>query len=72
MSARYFCDVCETEIPESDGDRVRRILGTVMVEIMVRHNGVWNAGHVCPSCVVKVVNDGRPAKENERWSVETA
>ena len=66
MSYKIYCDVCRKPIKEQT-DRVRRILGKVMIEVLVRFENTWNAGHVCESCVIKVVKDGRPAKENESW-----
>jgi hypothetical protein len=66
MAAKYYCDVCEKDVTGS-GDRVRRLLGRVMIEIMVRVENTWNAGHVCDACVLRVANEGRPVKKNESW-----
>lgn len=66
MSFKVFCDCCHKPI-KGDADRVRRILGKIMIEVMVRYENTWNAGHICEECVVKVVKDGLPAKENESW-----
>ncbi len=63
MSARYFCDVCETELSSRRPDRVRRRLGEVTVEVMVAHKGVWNGGHLCEPCVLRIINEGEPADE---------
>lgn len=65
MSTKFYCDVCGNEVTHTG--RVRRLLGKVMVEIMVRYENTWNAGHVCDACVLHVANTGRPAKENESW-----
>jgi hypothetical protein len=62
MSAKYFCDVCEAEMdPDSDMKRIKRKLGNVEIEIMTAYRGCWNGGHICPSCVLKAVNDGEPS-----------
>lgn len=66
MTFKIYCDVCHKPI-KGQVDRVRRILGKVMIEIMVRYESTWNAGHICEACVMKVITDGRPAKENESW-----
>lgn len=66
MSIKIYCDCCGKKIKGQHG-RVRRILGKVMVEIMVRYENTWNAGHICEACVLETVNEGRPAKENESW-----
>lgn len=66
MSQKLFCDVCDTPIKDQS-DRLRRILGKVMIEVMVRHENTWNAGHVCEKCIIKVITDGRPAKHDESY-----
>jgi len=67
MSLKCFCDVCGAEIADEDQGRVLRQLGKVMVEIMVRYENGWNAGHVCPPCVVRVVNEGERASKNQSY-----
>lgn len=66
MSYKIYCDVCSKAI-KGDADRLRRIKGKVMIEVMVRYENTWNAGHVCESCLLDVIKTGRPAKENESW-----
>ncbi len=62
MSAKYFCDVCKAEMdPNSDRKRVKRKLGNVEIEIMSTFRGCWNSGDICPSCIIKAVNDGEPS-----------
>lgn len=57
MSARYFCDVCETEL-SGERHRIKRKLGDISVEIMVAYKHVWNDGHFCDACVLKAANEG--------------
>lgn len=71
MSLKIYCDVCNKPIKGST-DRVRRVLGKVMIEVMVRFENTWNAGHVCESCVIKVITDGRAAKHNESYLDDAA
>ena len=66
MAAKYFCDVCSLEIGKHH-DRLRRQKGKVMVEVMVRYENTWNAGHVCEKCVTDVVLNGRPTKSDESY-----
>ena len=66
MAVKYFCDVCHKEIKDQR-DRLIRVLGRVMVEVMVRLDGCWNYGHVCHSCVTKVVNQGKEADKKEAY-----
>ena len=66
MSIRFFCDVCNTET-SGNGDRVRRVLGDVLIEVMVRYKETWNAGHVCPGCVLRVVTEGQPAGSDQSY-----
>jgi len=65
---KMFCDGCEVELG-ADGDYVSRrlkaqtVLGKTKVEIEVvvgvdnDHDGnvTWNAGHLCRSCLVKIL-----------------
>jgi hypothetical protein len=66
---RIFCDMCGEEIHDYTGGnrvtrRIRRRLEDVSVYVVVgvRQVGgvapVWNSGHVCTACVVKVVTQG--------------
>jgi hypothetical protein len=48
MSIKYFCEVCKDELPRPD--RLRRRLGDLTVEVMVRWKNTWNTGHVCDTC----------------------
>jgi hypothetical protein len=57
MSILYKCDCCGKTI-EEPRDRIRRVKGRVMIEVMVRFDKVWNAGHVCEDCVIDVVKNG--------------
>ena len=66
MSFKTYCDCCSKPIKGSP-DRVRRILGKVMIEVMVRFENTWNAGHVCEACVIKIVNEGRPRQGDESY-----
>lgn len=62
MSMKIFCDGCENEIGDKKPDRVRRQMQVgghdVMIEVMVRVDRVWNGGHLCDKCVMKVVTEG--------------
>lgn len=66
MATKFFCDHCHKQI-KSPSDRVRRIKGEIMIEVMVRYENTWNAGHICDACVIDVVKTGRPAKGDESW-----
>lgn len=66
MSYKTYCDVCKKPI-KGDADRLRRILGKVMIEVMVRFENAWNVGHICEECTLKVIKSGRPAKRDESY-----
>lgn len=70
MSVRYHCDVCNKLIKGRHSDRVRRVRGNVMIEVMVRYKNVWNAGHICEPCVIKVVTEGESAADGEGYLTE--
>lgn len=70
MSLKYYCDVCEKPVREQS-DRIRRLLGKVMIEVMVRYENTWNAGHVCEKCVLKVIAEGRPAADDESYIADS-
>ncbi len=70
MSIKIFCDVCEAPLIGST-DRMRRILGNVMIEIIVRQANIWDGGNVCDNCVLKTVNEGLPAYKDESWIADT-
>lgn len=61
MSIRYFCDMCGEEIQKpTDANRIARQHANITVEVFVAVDGVWNGGHVCADCVVRVVDQGEP------------
>lgn len=62
MAYKIYCDMCGEEIKNSD--RLRRVLGRFAVEIMVRVDRVWNAGHVCHKCVLRIANEGEDTDES--------
>ena len=64
MSARYFCDVCEKEMPEGESNRLKVKAGKINIEVMHALNGLWNGGHICHDCIRRAVKAGRPFKEN--------
>ncbi|MGY3535402.1 hypothetical protein [Bradyrhizobium sp. USDA 4452] len=55
MATKYFCDVCDREMTWADLGRIKRTVGKVSIEIETAFDGVWNAGHICHSCIVGVV-----------------
>lgn len=58
----FCCDVCGRGMDDGEATgRLRRIVDDVMIEVMVRYRGVWNAGHVCHGCVLRVATHGGPA-----------
>lgn len=58
MSAKYYCDGCNKEMPAGEHGRLRRKLGNIGVEIIHSVEKVWNAGHVCHACLIATVKDG--------------
>jgi hypothetical protein len=57
---RYYCDVCDKELHESDHGRLALKLGDVSIAVMHSMNGVWNKGLVCHNCIREVIAHGRP------------
>ena len=53
---RYYCDLCGKEIAPSDlHGRLQSRLENITVKCMVAVGGIWNGGHVCNECIVKVL-----------------
>ena len=69
MSAKYFCDVCDTELRSNEHKRLRRsakIRETMnFVEIMHQLNGTWNVGNICHTCILDAVNKGLDIEEHD-------
>lgn len=68
MTIRIFCDACGGEIKDSEGDRLRRVMDDITVEVMVRYKGVWNGVHVCHHCIISTINHGQPAAIGDAWT----
>jgi hypothetical protein len=60
MAAKFYCDVCETELKPEDHGRIKRQLGRVRIEIMRAVDNTWNGGYTCHRCVLDVVKGGEP------------
>lgn len=60
---RVFCDLCKQEIEHrKDGERLSRELRNIRVKVLYAVGEVWNAGHVCKSCQIRVVTGGEDFK----------
>lgn len=66
MSYKIYCDVCNSLMKEQT-DRFRRGLGDVKVEVMVAFKNVWNAGHLCEPCLLKVITEGHSLSKNDSY-----
>jgi len=64
---KFYCDECGEELkPGQAHKRLTRKLGRVSVEVITAVDGVWNAGEVCPACVVKTVSEGEDTTETRK------
>lgn len=59
---RYFCDICNKEIPAAKTGRVIRQLGDVRVEVMTSFKSAANSGQICEACIVRAVVEGTTEK----------
>lgn len=62
MSAKYYCDRCQSELKKHEGDRLKVSIGKFTVEVMHCAHNVWNSGNLCWKCVREIVAKGKPAK----------
>ena len=56
---KYFCDQCGTELGKGDHQRLCRKDGRIVAEVSVAVDGVWNSGHVCHGCILKMFTKGK-------------
>jgi len=61
MSAKYFCDVCSTEMKPADCRRIALTVGRISVEVLTAVDGTWNGGQVCHECVRAIIASSKPA-----------
>ena len=56
---RTYCDGCGTEVARNFvRQRLSRSKENFKVEVQVATDGVWNDGHICFSCLLRVINEG--------------
>lgn len=73
---KLFCDGCGEQIDDTANRTIWSLEGVdpvdpdlivdVEVEVIVSINAMSNNGHICESCIKRVIKDGNPRKRNTR------
>lgn len=60
---KVYCDACGGEIPAKQAsEKFRRLQGRLGVEIFATIDGIFEGGHVCRACLLRVANDGEDVR----------